>query len=164
MRSRHQNLTVALASIRLKEGTKLFLRKPQPHQDEIILQEILSFWKRNSRKCCSLKRMGGGHEIRGLLKIHTSLKLKGSSSIKAYLVTIRAVSIPALIFRPMRIFKERKKRILSFQLLMSWLYNYLETVFLEECICKKEKTNLTIKYMKAVTGLRLLHIFYFMAN
>lgn len=142
----------------------MFPLKPQPHLVEITFQEILSFWKRNSRKCCSLKRMGGGPEIRGLLKICTSLKLKGRLSIKAHLVTIRAVSISALIFRPMCIFGERKKRTLSFQLLVSWLYNYLETVFLQECICKKKKMNLKNKYMKAVMGLRLLQIFDFMAN
>jgi len=53
--------------------------------------------------------MGGGHKTRGLLKIHTSLKLKSSLSIKAHLVTIRAVPIPAIIFRPICIFKDRKK-------------------------------------------------------
>lgn len=108
--------------------------------------------------------MGGVHKIRGLLKPRTRLKLKASLSIKAHLVTIRAVSIPALIFRPTRIFKERKERTLSFQLLMSWLYNYPETVFLQGWIFRKEETSLKIKYMKAVTGLRLLPICDFTAN
>lgn len=109
--------------------------------------------------------MGGGHKTRGFLKIHTSLKLKSCLSIKAHLVTIRAVSIPAIIFRPIRIFKDRKKGTLGFQLLMSWLYNYPQTVFFQECICKnKIKTNLKIKYMKAVMGLQLLRISDFTAN
>lgn len=72
-----------------------------------------------------------------------------SLHIKAHLVIIRAVSIPAIIFRPLRIFKhfQREKRTPSFQLLMSWLYNYLESVFLQECIWKNTiKTNLKIKY------------------
>lgn len=144
----------------------MFPLKPQPHKDEIIFQEILSFWKRNSRKCCGIKKNGRrAQNQRGLLKIHTSLKLKSSLSIKAHPVTIRAVSIPAVIFRPIRIFKDRKKGTLSFQLLMSWLYNYLQTVFLQECICKnKIKTNLKIKYMKAVMGLQLLQIPDFTAN
>ena len=41
-----------------------------------------------------------------------------------------------------RIFKGRRKRTSSFQLLRSWLYAYL--VFLQECMCKT-KTNLKIK-------------------
>lgn len=86
---------------------------------------------------------GGGHKNQSYR--HISLKLMSSLHIKAHLVTIRAALNPAIIFRLIRIFNERRKRTLSFQLLMSWLYNYLESVFFTRTYLQKQ-TNLKIKY------------------
>lgn len=149
MRPRHQNFYVTLTQFILRGRTKFcLLLKPQPHKDEIIFQEMFSFQKGNSRKCSSLKRMGGGgrQEIRGILKIHTSLKLMSSLYIKAHLVTIRAVS--AIIFGLIRISKRGREHP-SFQLLMSWLYDYLESVLLQKYMCKnKTKQILRFKIRK----------------
>lgn len=82
-------------------------------------------------------RRDSGTKIRGYR--HIRLKLMSSLHIKALLVTIRAAPNPAIIFKLIRIFKRKRKRTLRFQLLMSWLYNYLESVFLQEHICKNKQ-------------------------
>lgn len=55
--------------------------------------------------------------------------------IKTHLTTIRAISVPDLIPILTPILKEEYPTL---QLLMSWLYNYLGSVHLQKCMCKKQ--------------------------
>lgn len=88
--------------------------------------------------------MGGrDYEIRRL-KVRMNLKAMSSLHVKTHLATIRTISIPALISILNSILKEEYP---IFQLLMSRLYNYLGSVHLQECMCKKQsQTNLKTNY------------------
>lgn len=65
-----------------------------------------------------------------------------------HLATIRAISSPALISILIPIFfSDPHFKVSIFQLLMSWLYNYLGSVHFQECIYKKQnQANLKVNY------------------